>query len=264
MIVSLQAVLDGANTNWAVGVYFAGTVLAVSVLADHPRWRDLSSIINIAICLTLASLTRVPDVGPPDAPLLHRYIGRANISRTIVDLSKAEGGVPVVVDSRNVIADLFYTARDAGLLFYAAPPARQASNQNQILYPLPPDLQGLVLLVSEFRPGCPVSPRKLDIADTAYEGTTLGPIWWKLPARRHCMRCCTTTGDALDAVPPSRFPSVDFPTDSPYQPPTLTADPSSAGVTTLELVTIRALRPDPLEFHRTAPKHGGDCGFGVL
>lgn len=32
----------------------------------------------------------------------------------------------------------------------------------------------------------------------------------------------------------------------------------------MELVTIRALRPDPLEFHRTAPKIGGDCGFGVL
>ena len=96
----------------------------MSVLADHPRWRDLSSVINIAICLTLVCLTLIPDVGPPDAPLLHLYIGRVSICCTIVNVSKAQGGVPVVVDSRNVIADLFYAARDAGLLFYAVPPAR--------------------------------------------------------------------------------------------------------------------------------------------
>lgn len=173
LIVSVQAILGGANANWAVGAYFAGTVLAVTVLAGYPRLRQFSLVSNAAICLGLAVLTLFPDVGPTDAPLLHRYIGRAKISREIVNLAKAEGVVPVVVGNRNVIADLFYTARGAGLLFYAAPVAGRAMHQYQQIYPLPPDLDGPVLLVAQDPPGCKADARQLDVAATAYEGTGL-------------------------------------------------------------------------------------------
>lgn len=68
-------------------------------------------------------------------------------------------------------AYLFYTARDAGLRFYAAPPARQASNQYQQLYPSSADLTGPILLIADNYLDCDAVLKQLDVANTAYENT---------------------------------------------------------------------------------------------
>ena len=56
--------------------------------------------------------------------------------------------------------------------------------------------------------------------------------------------------------------AVDSPGDSSYQPATF-PEACLGEDSRLELVTIRATRPDPLEFRRTAPCKGRVCGFDV-
>ena len=68
-------------------------------------------------------------------------------------------------------AYLSYTARDAGLRFYAAPRARQATNQYQQLYPSSADLTGPILLIADNYLDCDAVLKQLDVANTAYENT---------------------------------------------------------------------------------------------
>jgi len=162
LIVCLQALLDRAYANWAASAYFAGTILAVMVLLDRPRLLKLSLALNGAVAILLPMLTLFPALTlGRDEPLLARYLGQAALSRQIIDLARAEGGLPIVADRRDVLADLFYTGQGAGLQVYAPPPAGRPTDHFQQDYPLPDTLSGPVLLVTEVPPVCagvPVPP----------------------------------------------------------------------------------------------------------
>jgi 4-amino-4-deoxy-L-arabinose transferase-like glycosyltransferase len=155
VIVCAQALLDRAYANWAASAYFAGTILAVMVLRDRPRLLNLSLAVNGAIAILLPVLSLFPALTlGRDEPLLSRYLGQAALSRQIIDLARAEGGLPIVADRRDVLADLFYTGQGAGLQIYTPRPAGRPASHYEQAYPLPSTLSGPVLFVTETPPLC--------------------------------------------------------------------------------------------------------------
>jgi len=154
--VSVQSLLDRANANWAVSAYFAGLPLAMAVLAAAPKWRLAALAINGIVAVALPVLTLMPQARfGGDGPLLARYTGQVALTGEVVALARDHGGVPVYAEARDVLADLFYTGRDAGLLYYARRPDGRPMNHYEQTYPLPADAAGPVLAVVSRDIGCP-------------------------------------------------------------------------------------------------------------
>lgn len=148
-VVTMQAVLEKAYANWAVSAFFAGTVIAVAVLAARPRLLAASVAVNALVCVALPLLTLMPDARfGRDVPLLERYLGRADLSRQIIAAAQARGGLTVVSDDRDVLADLFYTGAGSGMTFRAPPAKGRPANHYAQTYPLPADTTGPVLMVT--------------------------------------------------------------------------------------------------------------------
>ncbi|MDT8854478.1 glycosyltransferase family 39 protein [Paracoccaceae bacterium Fryx2] len=159
-VVCVQALLEKAYANWAVAAYFGGVLVVVPALvARAPRLLWLSLAVNGAIALALPLLTLMPEARfGRDAPLLERYLGRADLSRQIIAAAQAAGGVPVLVENRDLLADLFYTGAGTGLAFHAPRPEGRPRNFYEQTHPLPDDLRGPLLLVSEAAPVCLGAP----------------------------------------------------------------------------------------------------------
>lgn len=162
LIVCLEAFLNRAYANWAVAAYFAGTLLAVTWLLGRSQWLLwLSLAANGAVAILLPVLTILapwPEKG--GRPLLHRYLGRAELSRQIIAAAGQQGVGTVVAADRDVLADLFHTGRESGLQFRAPAPVGRPHNYYEQTFPLPPGA-GPVLYVLAGDPVChgaPVAP----------------------------------------------------------------------------------------------------------
>ncbi len=155
IVVSVQALLEKAYANWALAAYFAGTLIAVPFLLDRaPRALRLSVLLNGLIAVTLPVLTILaPWPARDGAPLLKRYLGRAELSRQIIATAKAQQVGAVYATSRDILADLFYTGAGAGLAFYAPRPAGRPHNYYEQTWPLP-DAAGPALAVLSTAPVC--------------------------------------------------------------------------------------------------------------
>ena len=93
--VSVQSLLDTAYANWAVAAYFAGTPLAMAVLARYPRLRIAGLTVNVAIALIVHLLAVWPQITLWQAdPPLERYVGRAALSQELIALAKQDGDAP--------------------------------------------------------------------------------------------------------------------------------------------------------------------------
>ena len=161
-VVSVQALLDKAYANWAVSAYFAGTVLAMAVLASRPRLRLVGVLINTLIAVALPLLTVFPEARlGGERPFLFRYLGRADLSHQIITLAQQSGNLPVLSTDRDVLADLFYTGRDSGLAFYAPRPQGKPQSHYEQSYPLPTALAGQVLVVTDRTLPCLGAPMPL-------------------------------------------------------------------------------------------------------
>lgn len=170
-VVTVQALLGTAQANWAVAAYLTGVVLAVRWLSARPVWLTVSFLVNGAICLALPMATIFPGFVLPqygDAPLVARYLGRASFSQQLLALSAQQGGIPIYADNRDVLADLFYTGRDAGVTFYAPRPTGRPDNHYEQRYPLPEGMTGPLLVVTDTKPSCATATYPLNVADGAY------------------------------------------------------------------------------------------------
>ncbi|MGC1487813.1 MAG: glycosyltransferase family 39 protein [Albidovulum sp.] len=156
VIVCVQALMSKAYANWAVATYFAGTLLAVTyLLARAPKLLPLSLMINTGLAVllpVLAALAPVPEW--QGKPLLSRYLGRADLSHQIIAAARSNGAGAVFAADRDILADLFYSGRDAGLRFYAPKPAGRAHNYYEQLYAMPAKLDVPVLHVLLTAPVC--------------------------------------------------------------------------------------------------------------
>jgi 4-amino-4-deoxy-L-arabinose transferase-like glycosyltransferase len=175
--VTVQALVSRAYANWAASAYFAGTVVAVQVLAARRGLLVASLVVNGAICVALPVLTLMPTLAlEGQDPLLARHIGRVDLSRQILSVAEV-AHVPIVADRRDVLADLFYVARRVDIAVYAVPPRGRAMNHFEQTRALPTEVTGRVLLVSEQPPQCDgveVAPEVVfDTAGGAYRKVTL-------------------------------------------------------------------------------------------
>jgi 4-amino-4-deoxy-L-arabinose transferase-like glycosyltransferase len=168
-IVCLQALLSQAYANWAVSAYFAGTILSVGVLATRaPRLLPVSLAVNGAVCLVLPALTVLaPFPDREGAPLLKRYVGRADLTHQIVAAAHGAGVATVVSANRDILADLFYTGVDSGLTIRALPGPGRPRNYYEQNFPLDPSA-GPVIYVNLSAPVCAgVEATPIDRFDTA-------------------------------------------------------------------------------------------------
>ena len=177
ILVCIQALLSKAYGNWAASAYFAGTVIAVSVMLPHRRLLLLSLAMNGTIAAALPVLTLLPDLTLGGTrPVLARYLGRAALSTGIIAIAQNRN-LPVVADSRDVIADLFYTGRRSGVRFYALPPIGRPASHYEQTRALPDSVQGPVLFVTDTVPFCAAAPvvavARLRTAGGAYARTPL-------------------------------------------------------------------------------------------
>ncbi|MBL3560966.1 ArnT family glycosyltransferase [Rhodovulum sulfidophilum] len=146
-IVSVEALLSGAYANWAAAAYLAGTLAVLPRLGRG--WRISSFAINGTVALALPVLgVFAPVASLGGHPLLERYLGRADMSTTILDIAEADGDSAIMADNRDLLADLFYTGRDRGVSIYAPPPAGRAPNHYALRHALPDELEGDVLYVA--------------------------------------------------------------------------------------------------------------------
>lgn len=159
LIVTVQALLDRAFANWAASAYFAGSVVAVAYLLRHRAWLIGAVALNAAIALILPVLTVVPALSfDGSQPLLARWLGREDMSLQILAIARTQGDLPVVAERRDILADLFYTGRDAGIAVYAVPPRGRPGNHYEQMHALPSAVTGPVIYVAEAPPNCPESP----------------------------------------------------------------------------------------------------------
>jgi hypothetical protein len=86
-------------------------------------WLIAGVAVNAAISLALAVIVTLPPWLPDKVKdiTMQRYLGRVEMTEAIVDLARAQGLDTVVSSNRDILADLFYTGRDAGLAFRAKP-----------------------------------------------------------------------------------------------------------------------------------------------
>ncbi len=153
-IVSVQALISGANANWAATAHLAALILAIAMLADRPRLLALGFAINLAITAALPVAAVFADswqVGPN--LVLARYVGRSQVSRWAEETAHQQGLDVLVSSDRAFLADFFYTLRDADLAIYAEPPDGFPSNHYALKRPLPPG-PGEVLYVDRDAPDC--------------------------------------------------------------------------------------------------------------
>jgi 4-amino-4-deoxy-L-arabinose transferase-like glycosyltransferase len=159
LIVCGQALLDKAYANWAIVGYFAGTILTVGFLLHRaPRLLPLSLAANGALCLILPLATiAAPWPEWKGAPLLKRYLGRADLSRQILDAAAANRATAVFAADRDLLADLFYTGAGRGIAFHAPRPEGRPRNYYEQTFPLP-ESAGRVLFILAEAPHCDGAP----------------------------------------------------------------------------------------------------------
>ena len=122
---------------------------------------------NAVLCLALPLATLAPAMlrDAQGQPLLARYLGRAETTRAILAEARALGATTVVAADRDLLADLFYTGRDAGVAVFATPPGPCAGtagacprNHYQMTHPAPARLPGRALYVGAPAPACVSDP----------------------------------------------------------------------------------------------------------
>lgn len=188
-IVSVQALVSGANANWAAAGHLAALVLAVAVLAGR-RWLLRAGFaINLAITLALPVAAVFADswrIGTGNL-VLARYVGQSDLSRRAAGVARDEGLDTLVSGDRAVLADLFYTLRDSGLAIYGEPVEGFPPHHYAQKVPLPPG-SGDVLYISRARTGlaCPaagVTPEKVAAWQPELGFTTREITAWRVPRR---------------------------------------------------------------------------------
>ncbi len=123
LIISVQALISGANANWAAAAYLPGVLLAVAWLMDRWRgWLALSFALNGALCLALPLATlAAPDLRIGGRLVLERYLGLDELSRSLLAEAEARGATAIVATERAVLADLLYTGRTSDMPVFAWP-----------------------------------------------------------------------------------------------------------------------------------------------
>ena len=149
-LVCAQALLSKAYANWAAATYLAGTILSVSfLLKQHRAWLIASFVVNGALCLLFPVATTMPQTLTVNGqPLLNRYIGRTEMSATILQTARAQNLTTILATDRDILADLFYNARDTDITIRALPPKGRAPHHYALRFPYQTGPAEILLVLS--------------------------------------------------------------------------------------------------------------------
>jgi hypothetical protein len=116
-----------------------------------PKGLKLSLTINGIASLLFPLATIFPHqlLLPNGDELMKRYLGRAEVSREAAALAAQAGTDIIVTDNRDMVADLFYTLRDATYRIYARAPAGLPESYYEQEFALPADITGKVLFLTD-------------------------------------------------------------------------------------------------------------------
>lgn len=136
-IVLMQALLSRAYANWAAAAYLAGTLCVIAwLLKQHHAWLIVGFAINGTLSLIFPLATTAPELLQRNGqPLLNRYIGRTDMTQTILRTAETAGLTTIVATDRDILADLFYTARDTQTEIFALPPLGRAPHHYALRFP---------------------------------------------------------------------------------------------------------------------------------
>ena len=182
LLMTLQAARAGANANWAVTAYIAGTALAAATLG--PRMLKLSVTLGLIVTIALPlAYMNAERLRLPNGDLLaKRYLGVTTLSRKIAQSAQDQGLDTIVAVRRSVLADLFHTLRDSDLAIHALPTTGKPRNYYQQTFPLPEGTESDVLFIDHTPPDCH-EIREIGIHapnDGLYAGLRYG--LWRVPA----------------------------------------------------------------------------------
>ncbi len=185
LAVATLAMASRVNANWAVAAFAAGTIVAAGVLAPRRRWLVAAILVNGAatLAIPLAAAFAPALVTPGGDVLLHRYLGRADVSLEIADAARFAGLGTIVAGNRDILADLFYTLRAEPIRIYAFDRGGFPDHFYEATRPVPPELSGDVLAVTFAPFPCPGTEALGTLRSDAgaYRGRT---IWLtRAPAR---------------------------------------------------------------------------------
>lgn len=184
-LVTGQALVSGANANWAAAAYVAGTPLAVAWLLGRRRlWLVLSFVANgvLTLAVPLAAV-QAGSLRLGDRLLLARYVGLDELSRDILAVAEARGAAAILANERAVLADLFHTGRDAAVPVFAWPHDGPPRNHYEQRHGFSGQTEGPVLAVTrgEAAPPCAGPPDgAIEPGPGAYAGRTFR--YWLVPA----------------------------------------------------------------------------------
>jgi lipid A galacturonosyltransferase RgtD len=154
VVVSFQALMSGANANWAASAHLAGLVLAVAVLLPRPRLLAAGLAIHVAVTLALPVAAVYADRWKAgDNLVLARYVGQSALAEKAGEVARANGLDTVVSGNRAYLAAFFYSLRDAGLAIRAEPVEGFPPHHYAQKYPLTQG-GGDVLYVGRAAPAC--------------------------------------------------------------------------------------------------------------
>ncbi len=186
-VVTVQALLAGANANWAAAAYLAGTLVAVPWLLRAAPWLLWASlVINglIALALPLLAINADTVTLGRDRPILSRYLGIHDFTETVISEAISRGAVAVVAEERSLLADLHYTGRDSGLGFFAWPHDGAPRHHYDLRFPFP-GTDGPVLAVAwSNSPPCSANTAPSATVETSPGGAWRGKPYalWLVPA----------------------------------------------------------------------------------
>jgi len=154
LIVSLQAFISRAHANWAASAYAAGTILVAWYVLAGPRWRRGAVAVSLALHLAggAALLAFAASIPLSDAAgFANAYKRVRQWPETVAAVERAveeTGAQALAFDNRNDFHQMQrYGGFDEPLYMWM----RQAGAHNfaEAQWPLPEDVSGPVLIVSE-------------------------------------------------------------------------------------------------------------------
>ncbi len=182
LLMTVQAARAGANANWAVTAYVAGSALAAATLGPRLLKISLSLGTLVAIALPLAYMT-ADRLRLPDGTLLaKRYLGPEALTVAAAETAKAENLSILVGVRRGVLADMFHTLWGEPFEIYAPPPDGKPRNFYEQTFPLPAGTTDDVLFVHSAPPDCEGAREVGAHApnEGIYAGLRFG--FWRMPA----------------------------------------------------------------------------------
>jgi 4-amino-4-deoxy-L-arabinose transferase-like glycosyltransferase/membrane-associated phospholipid phosphatase len=155
ILVTLVALVTGAEANWAATSAISITVLAVALLVRQQQWRWLQA--SIAIGLALQIILAVSDafadrlslsfLGKPD--IYHRTMGWKAMSELVRQTAHTNGVRSITTEQSDVVASLLYYLRDDGWPILAWPTGTLPANQFELNQPLTSAAAEPVLYLSD-------------------------------------------------------------------------------------------------------------------